>query len=264
MLELTKSKNGIATVTLNRPAKHNAFDEHLIAHMTSAFREVEADDSVRLMVLAANGRNFSAGGDLDWMKRMAAFSYEDNLADARALAEMLRTLNFLSKPTIARIQGAAFGGAVGLISCCDIAVASDNASFCLSEVKIGLLPATISPYVIAAIGERAARRLFLSAERFDAQRAMQLGLVSEVCEFEQLDETLRSIAKLILANSPLAVSASKKLIGDISSQPISAELIEDTSQRIAKIRTSIEGQEGLSAFLEKRSPAWLNEQEGER
>ncbi len=258
MLELTKAKNGVATITLNRPDKHNAFDEQLIELMTNAFREVEADNSVRVMVLAANGKNFSAGGDLAWMKRTATYGIDENLRDARALAEMLRTLNFLSKPTIARVQGAAFGGAVGLVSCCDIAIASDTATFCLSEVRIGLLPATISPYVIAAIGERAARRFFISAERFSAQHAKSLGLVSEVCGTQDLDDTLSSITKHILANSPAAVMASKKLIADIANRPISDELIEDTSKRIAHIRFSDEGQEGLSAFLEKRSPSWLD------
>lgn len=259
MITLRKQKNGIATVTLDRPEKHNAFDEHLIQQMTDAFRDVEHDPHVRLMILAANGKHFSAGADLDWMKRMADYSLEKNRADARNLAEMLRTLNFLSKPTIARVQGAAFGGAVGLVSCCDIAVASDNASFCLSEVKIGLMPATISPYVIAAIGARAARRFFITAERFDARLALRMGLVSEVCEADAMDEHIDTISQQILDNSPAAVAASKQLIADVSQSAINDELIEDTSQRIAAIRISPEGQEGLSAFLEKRTPSWVAE-----
>ena len=257
MLELHKLPNGIATVTLNRPEKHNAFDEVLIEQMTNAFREIESDDTVRLMILAANGKNFCAGGDLNWMKRMANYDYQANLEDARALAEMLQTLNSLSKPTIVRIQGAAFGGAVGLISCCDIAIASESASFSLSEVKIGLIPATIAPYVIAAIGQRAARRFFISAERFNAKRALELGLVSEVCAAENLDQTIDSICQTILNNSPAAVAECKQLISDISNRPIDHELIEETSIRIANIRKSEEGQEGLSAFLEKRTPTWL-------
>ena len=258
MIELTKTANGIATLTLNRPEKHNAFDDTLIEHMTQAFHEIENDPSIRLMVLAANGKHFSAGADLDWMKRMATYDYEGNLNDARKLANMLKTLNFLSKPTIARVQGAAFGGAVGLVSCCDMAVAADSASFCLSEVKIGLIPATISPYVIAAMGQRVARRYFFSAERFNAQCALNTGLVSEVCALDELDKTLSQLCKQILSNSPSAVQAAKKLISDVGHQPINDALIENTSKRIATIRISDEGQEGLAAFLEKRAPAWLD------
>lgn len=261
MIQLTKSTNGVATVTLNRPEKHNAFNEQVIKQMTDVFREVDADDSIHLMILAANGTNFSAGADLEWMKRMASYGYEGNLEDAQGLAEMLRTLNFLSKPTIARVQGAVFGGAVGLVSCCDIAVAAESANFCLSEVKIGLIPATISPYVIAAMGERAARRYFISAERFSAEQAQYIGLVSEVCQLDELDLCVSKLATQILNNSPAAVKAAKQLVADVSKVPISNALIEDTSQRIATIRTSAEGQEGLSAFLEKRSPAWLNNSE---
>lgn len=259
MLELIKNANGVATVTLDRPEKHNAFDEHLIAQMTEAFREVEQDASVRLMVLAAKGKHFSAGADLAWMKRMATYSYDDNVDDAKGLAEMLRTLNFLSKPTIARVQGAVFGGAVGLVSCCDMAVATDTSSFCLSEVKIGLLPATISPYVVAAIGERAARRYFLSAERFSAQDALTCGLVSQICDADELDASIESLSRHILANSPAAVADAKKLIFDVSNQPITSGLIEETCKRIANIRISNEGQEGLTAFLEKRAPSWLTD-----
>lgn len=261
MIELHKNTNGVATVTLNRPKKHNAFNEDIIEQMTCAFQEVEADTSIRLMVLAANGKNFSAGADLEWMKRMANYGFDDNLTDARNLAEMLRTLNFLSKPTIARVQGAVFGGAVGLVSCCDIAVAADTASFCLSEVKIGLIPATISPYVIAAMGQRAARRYFISAERFTAQKALHIGLVSEVSSMDKIDQIVQKLSTQVLNNSPAAVGAAKKLVADVSNQTIDDALIEDTSKRIAKIRTSAEGQEGLSSFLEKRSPSWLNHSE---
>ncbi len=257
MIELHKDPLGIATITLNRPEKHNAFDDHVIKQMTQAFREVESDDSIRVLVLAAQGKNFCAGADLQWMKRMATYSYEENLNDARELAEMLKTLNFLTKPTIARVQGAAFGGAVGLVSCCDIVVAADTASFCLSEVKVGLIPATISPYVIAAMGERAARRYFISAERFSAQTALETGMVSEVCAHDELDQRVSKLCQQILLNSPAATQASKKLVSTVSKQAISDELIETTSQAIAEIRTSAEGQEGLSAFIEKRSPAWF-------
>ncbi len=259
MIDIRKQENGIAVVTLNRPSKHNAFDEHLIASMTQTFRDIESDDEVRLMVLAAEGKNFSAGADLAWMQRMASYNHDKNLEDAQSLAEMLRTLNFLKKPTLARIQGAAFGGAVGLVSCCDIAVAADNARFCLSEVRIGLIPATISPYVIAAIGERAARRYFLSAEHFSATQALTLGLVSEITSSDKLDECIDSITQQILNNSPTAIKEAKRLIADVANAQITTELINNTSERIARIRTSNDGQEGVTAFLEKRPPTWLNQ-----
>jgi len=255
-VELTKN-NGIATVTINRPEKHNAFDDQVIAQMTQAFEDINLDESIRVMVLASNGNSFSAGADLDWMKRMANYSYEENLADARALAKMLKTLYTLSKPSIAKIQGAAFGGAIGLVSCCDIAIASTKASFSLSEVKIGLIPATISPYVIAAIGSRAARRLFISAERFSAQTAQSINLVSEICEHEQIDTRVIELTETICMNSPAAVSAAKQLVHDVGNAKINDALIEDTSKRIAAIRASSEGQEGLAAFLEKRAPSWV-------
>jgi len=258
MIELIKEANGVATVLLNRPEKHNAFDEHLIADMTSAFSNVDTDNSVRVMVLAANGKSFSAGGDLAWMQRMASYNYAGNLKDARGLAEMLRVFNTLSKPSIAKIQGAAYGGAVGLVSCCDIAVASEKASFCLSEVKIGLAPATISPYVINAIGERATRRYAITAERFSAEQAHKLGLLSEVCPAEELDQRVNAFIELLLANSPQGITATKQLIRDVSKATPDSETIEMTCNRIASIRVSDEGQEGLSAFLEKRSPAWQN------
>lgn len=251
---------GIATVTLDNPSKINAFDDAIIQSLTEAFEQVDADPTIRVMVLAANGKHFSAGGDLAWMKRMANYSAEQNLADATKLANMLETLNFMRKPTIARVQGAAFGGAVGLVSCCDIAVASDNASFSLSEVKIGLIPATIAPYVIAALGPRAARRYFITGERFNAAQALQLGLVSKVCAEQDLDAEVQSFIDTLAANSPAAVSESKRLVADLSNQPIEQALIKDTCHRIAAIRVSDEGQEGLKAFLEKRKPAWITDQ----
>ena len=256
-----EQKNGVATVTLNLPEKHNAFDDKVIAELTNAFRSLDDKESIRIVVLAANGKSFSAGGDLEWMKRMASYSYDENLVDAKALAEMLRTLNSMSKPTIARVQGAAFGGAVGLISCCDIAVGTTKAKFCLSEVKVGLVPATISPYVIAAIGQRAARRYFLTAELFNAQTALKLGLLSEVIEGEILDGEVERIITALLSNSPKAVTATKKLISDVANMKIDASLINQTSELIAKVRVSEEGQEGLTAFLDKRPPNWKSEPE---
>lgn len=251
-------ERGVATVTLDNPDKHNAFDDAIIAQLSAAFQALDGKPEVRVMVLASSGRNFSAGGDLNWMKRMAAYSHEENLADSRALAEMLRRLNSMRMPTIARVQGVAFGGAVGLVSCCDMAVASASAAFSLSEVRIGLMPATISPYVVAAIGARAARRYFTTAERFSAEQAQAMGLVSElVAEDSELDTAVDSLVAAILANSPAAVAASKQLIGDVTGRPVDAQMIELTCQRIADIRASAEGQEGLTAFLEKRKPGWI-------
>ncbi|RRJ83756.1 enoyl-CoA hydratase/isomerase family protein [Aestuariirhabdus litorea] len=252
-------ERGVATVTLNNPDKHNAFDDAMIAALSDHFHTLAQDNGVRVVVLASCGRSFSAGADLNWMKRMASYSFEENLRDANALANMLQTLNTLPKPTIARVQGAAFGGAVGLVSCCDMAVASSRASFCLSEVRIGLVPATISPYVINAIGQRAARRYFTTAERFSAQRAQTLGLVSEVVDEEELDTELERLLTQLLGNGPRAVALAKELLFDVSGRPIDDEVIADTCERIASIRVSEEGQAGLGAFLDKQSPPWIKE-----
>ena len=254
---LLSNVNGVATVTLNLPEIHNAFDDKVIAKLYQIMTTLNADESVRVVILAAKGKSFSAGGNLDWMKRAASYSHGENQSDAQGLAELLRALNTLSKPTIARVQGAAFGGAVGLVSCCDMAVGTPAARFSLSEVKVGIVPATISPYVIAAIGQRAARRYFLTAERFSAQTALELGLLSAVVEPEQLDDEIAKLVEALLSNGPAALTAAKKLIADVANQPISAELIEQTSKLIADLRISPEGQEGLSAFLEKRKPNWI-------
>ena len=247
---------GVARITLNNPDKHNAFDDQIIGQLTEAFVAIASNSDVRVMVLGSEGKSFSAGADLEWMKRMASYSYDENLRDASALALMLKTLNQMPQPTIARVQGAAFGGAVGLVSCCDMAIAATNASFSLSEVKIGLVPATISPYVIAAIGERWARRYFLTAERFDAQRAMQIGLVNEAVNAEQLDQQINSLIEALLVNGPEAVMAAKQLVFDVSGKPIDQNLIDHSCEVIAAIRVSEQGQEGLNAFLEKRKPHW--------
>jgi methylglutaconyl-CoA hydratase len=250
---------GVAKVTLNRPEKHNAFDDAVIAELSAAFGELVSDEDVRVVVLASEGKSFSAGADLGWMKRMAAYDYADNHRDAQALAGMLQALAALPQPTIARVQGAAYGGAVGLVSCCDMAVASEAASFCLSEVKIGLIPATISPYVIRAMGERAARRYFTTAERFDATEAQRIGLVSEVTAPDTLDDAVEALVSTLLQNGPAAVRASKQLVVDFAGREISPEIIEDSCGRIARIRVSEEGQQGLDAFLNKRQPAWLGD-----
>ena len=259
-VNLNVESGGIATITLNNPGKHNAFDDEMIAALTQYFDQVNADDSVRVLVLAANGRSFSAGADLAWMKRMAEYGYDENLADAQKLAAMLQTLNTLTKPTIAKVQGATFGGGVGLVSCCDIAVASNHASFCLSEVKIGLAPATISPYVVQAMGSRAARRYCTTAERFDAATALRIGLISELVTADELDTTVNMIANAICNNGPAAVTAAKHLIRDVQNQTIDANLMQQTSELIATLRSSIEGKEGLAAFLDKRPASWLNQQ----
>ena len=250
---------GVAQVTLNNPDKHNAFDDQMIIELTNAFNALAANTNVRIMLLKSEGKSFSAGADLDWMKRMASYSYQQNLNDARALAAMLKALHQMPIPTIARVQGAAFGGAVGLVSCCDIALASSNASFALSEVKIGLVPSTISPYVIAAIGERHAKRYFMTAERFDTNTALQISLVHEAVEEQFLDDKVEQLITAILSNGPEAVVAAKQLVFAVSGKAIDSSLIEHTCEVIAGIRVSAQGQEGLSAFLDKRKPHWLKD-----
>jgi len=250
------NEQGIATVTLNNPDKHNAFDDGIIKQLTDIFKNISKREDISIMVLASNGKSFSAGADLAWMKRMASYSYEDNLKDANALAQMLKTLNFLPQTTIAKIQGAAFGGAVGLASCCDIVIASTKASFCLSEVKLGLIPATISPYVVDAIGLKASRRYFQTAERFFSDKAQQLGLVDEIVEPDDLASEVNTMIDRLLANGSQARRQAKKLSQDVAFQTIDKALLTDTSERIAAIRVSTEGQEGLTAFFEKRSPNW--------
>lgn len=247
-----------AIVTLNRAEKHNAFDDEMIAELTRVFKQAGDDSRVRAVVLQANGKSFSAGADLNWMKKMASYTHAQNERDAMALATMLHTLYTLPKPTIARVQGAAFGGAVGLIACCDIAIGSKLSKFCLSEVKIGLIPATISPYVIEAMGTRVCRRYFQTAEVFSARRARRLGLLSESVTEDALDSTIDDIIRCIVKNGPDAVAQSKALVQWVASQPINNDLLPETSKLIAQVRTSQEGQEGLSAFLEKRKAAWLD------
>jgi methylglutaconyl-CoA hydratase len=247
---------GVARVTLDRPEIRNAFDDALIVALTSVLRELDADDAVRAVVLAGNGPAFCAGADLYWMKSMAGYGYEQNLADAQALAQMLKTLDRMAKPTIARVHGPAFAGGVGLVAACDIAVGTPEAKFCLSEAKLGLSPATISPYVVRAMGERAARRYLLTAEVFDANEAHRLGLLSMVSPSEKMDGEIGEILKNLVQGGPQALAKIKDLIRSVSSGPISDSLIEDTAARIAEIRVSPEGREGIASFLEKRKPAW--------
>jgi methylglutaconyl-CoA hydratase len=250
------SEDGVASVTLNRAEVHNAFNDAIIADLTGTLRRLGDDDKVQAVVLRAEGKGFSAGADLGWMQRMANYGHAENLADAGALAELMRVLNFLPKPTVARVQGAAFGGGVGLVACCDIAIASDAASFSLSEVRLGLIPAVISPYVVAAIGERAARRYFLTAERFGADEALRIGLVHQVVPADQLDSAVDTILTRLSEGGPAAQRAAKDLIFAVAHRPIDAGLIHDTAERIATIRASAEGREGLAGFLEKRKPSW--------
>jgi methylglutaconyl-CoA hydratase len=246
----------VATITLDQPDKLNAFDDALIKTLLSYLEQLINTDTVRLLKLVATGKHFCAGADLAWMKRMALLSYEDNLADAQELARLFKELNEFPHPTLVRVQGAAYGGAIGLIACCDIAIAADNARFCLSEARLGLAPATIGPYVIAAIGERASRRLFLTAEVFDASMAEHFGLVHEIVPMADLDAQISVVEKNILETGPEASVAAKSLIRDILKSEPGCDLSDHTSALIAQLRVSDEGQEGLSAFFDKRLPSW--------
>jgi len=254
---IVEIRNAIALVALARPDVHNAFNETLIAEMTQALRTLDADESVRVVVLLGQGRSFCAGADLNWMKKMAGYGRAENLADATALATMLHALCCLSKPTVARVHGAAFGGGVGLVAACDIAVAAHDATFSLSEAKLGLIPATISPYVIEAIGARHARRYFLSAERFTAAEAYRIGLVHDIVPADELDGRINEMLGALLVAGPKAQAAAKELLRAVAHRPLDARLIADTAKRIAAVRASAEGKEGVSAFLDKRPPAWM-------
>jgi methylglutaconyl-CoA hydratase len=253
---LIESVGAVATLWLNRPDLHNAFDDGLIAEVTQAIDGLAADTAARVVIVAGKGKSFSAGADLAWMKRMAGYSFEQNEADANRMAEMLYKLNTMPKPTIAAVQGAAMGGGVGLCSACDIGIAATDAVFALSEAKLGLIPAAISPYVIEAIGARAARRYMLTAERFDAPTAERLGLVSAVVAPDQLLTEARRIAEILLQNGPQAVREAKLLVAHVGARPNDAELRAETARRIARLRASPEGREGVAAFLEKRKPSW--------
>jgi len=255
-LQTTIDERGLATLTMNRPEVHNAFDDVLIAAMTAELKRLKDDPRVRVLVLAASGKSFSAGADLGWMRRLADYSKEENLADAMALAELMRTLNAFARPTVALVQGAAYGGGVGLVACCDMVLASHPATFCLSEVRLGLIPAVISPYVVSAIGPRAAGRYFLSAERFGAFEAHRIGLVHELVAPEELERRGAEFCTELLRNGPCAMVAAKELVTAVARRPIDGAMIRDTAERIAATRAGDEGKEGLCAFLEKRQPAW--------
>lgn len=252
-------KEQIATVWLNRGHLRNAFDDTVIAELTQAFTRLGQDDGVRAIVLAARGPAFCAGADLNWMQKMAGYTIEENRADATRLAAMLSTIYRCPKPVIAQVQGDCYAGGMGLVAACDIAVAAGHAHFCLSEVRIGLIPATIAPYVVRAMGERAAHRYFLTAERFSAFEARQIGFVHEVVAAEQLEECVRGIVNALLLGGPRAVKEAKRLVIDVAVADFDDALIADTVERIAATRASDEGREGLAAFLKKRRPGWLQD-----
>jgi len=247
----------VATVTLNRAEVRNAFNEEVIAEMTQAFVELGLRDELRCVVLAAQGPAFCAGADLNWMRSMADYTYKQNLEDAGRLATMLQTVYECPKPVIARVQGDVYAGGMGLVAACDMAVSVDTAGYCLSEVKLGLIPATISPYVIRAMGERAAHRYFLTAERFDAAEALRIGFVHEVVAAEALDAKVAELVKTLVNAGPEAVKLCKKLVRDVAGQAITHELTQMTVQAIADVRVSPEGREGVQSFLQKRKPDWL-------
>ncbi len=249
----------VAHVWLNRPDVRNAFNEAVISELTAAFTELPQDTELRAIVLGGHGKVFCAGADLSWMHAMAGYSWAQNHADAQALADMLWAIDSCPLPVIGRIQGDCYAGGVGLAAVCDVVVAADTAGFCLSEARLGLLPATIGPYVMRALGERASRRYFLTAERFSAEKALALGFVHEVCAADALDAQIDQITTAIAANGPMAVKACKRLVQDLAGQPISEALRADTARRIADIRAGDEGREGVQSFLQKRRPAWLDD-----
>ncbi|MDP3668410.1 MAG: enoyl-CoA hydratase/isomerase family protein [Telluria sp.] len=248
----------VATVTLNRPDVRNAFNETTISELAITFDQLGRNELVRVIVLAANGPAFCAGADLNWMKKMAAYSQAENTADAASLADMLRTIYLCPKPVVAKVQGDCYAGGMGLVAACDVVLAAEEANFCLSEVKLGLIPATISPYVIKAMGENAARRYFLTAERFGAREAHRIGFAHEVVPAAELDAQVALVVKALLSNSPHAVRQAKVLVREVAGQAVSDALVADTALRIAHIRASSEGREGVASFLEKRKPSWLN------
>lgn len=251
------TQGAVARVTLNRPEVRNAFNEVLIAELTAAFTELGARDDLRAIILAAEGKAFCAGADLNWMKAMAGYSWVENHADATRLADMLWAIYSCPVPVVARVQGDVYAGGVGLVACADIVVAVDAAGFCLSEAKLGLLPATIGPYVVKALGEQASRRYFVTAERFSAARAHELGLVHEVVAADALDAKVDELVAAICANGPAAVRACKQLVKDVAGREVTPQLRDDTARRIADIRASAEGREGVQSFLNKSKPSWL-------
>jgi methylglutaconyl-CoA hydratase len=256
-IEIEHRPAGIGVVWLNRPDLRNAFDDTMIAELTTAFGALEADAGVRAVILGGRGPVFCAGADLHWMKKMAGYTFEQNYEDALGLARMLDALRTLKKPTVARVHGHVFAGGMGLVAACDIALATRGAEFCISEVKLGLIPAVISPYLIASMGERAARRYMLTAERFSAEEAYRIGLVHACVDAAALDGAIDELTGHLLAGGPAAHAATKDLIRAVAARPVSEDLITDTATRIAATRASAEGREGIQSFLDKRKPAWV-------
>ncbi|CAD5374102.1 Methylglutaconyl-CoA hydratase [Rubrivivax sp. A210] len=255
-LDIRRPSPHVAEVWLNRPEVRNAFNDGVIAELTAAFAELGADPTLRAIVLGGHGKAFCAGADLSWMRAMAGYGWEENRADAARLAEMLWTIWSCPLPVVGRIHGDCYAGGVGLAAVCDVLVAAEGVHFCLSEARLGLLPATIGPYVVRALGEQASRRYFLSAERFGAARAAALGFAHEVAPAELLDARVAEIVAALVANGPAAVKACKQLVKDVAGRPIDAALRDDSARRIADIRASSEGREGVQSFLDKREPGW--------
>jgi methylglutaconyl-CoA hydratase len=251
-------RQGVGVIWMNRAEVRNAFNEIMIAELTQAFKAADTDQDLRAVVLAGHGPAFCAGADLNWMKKMSGYGLKENHADAMRLAAMLNTIYMMKKPTVARVHGAAFAGGMGLVAACDIAVAAHSAEFCLSEVKLGLTAATISPYVIAAMGERQARRYFLSAERFTAAEAFRIGLVHDIVPMDELDASVNALLGHLLSASPAAIAASKDLIRSVAHGAIDLDMIAGTAARIAAVRASADGKEGIRSFLEKRKPPWAD------
>lgn len=255
-IEITRASNGVATLWLNRPEKNNAFNAQMIAELISALGTLAVDEDVRFLFLRGRGKHFSAGADLAWMQASATLDYAANLRDAHELGELMSQLYHLPFPTVAVVKGAAFGGAVGMVACCDIALGANDALFSLSEVRIGLAPGVISPYVVQAIGERATRRYAISAERFSGDRACEIGLLSETYPLSDLEQAVERWTDMLMQNSPQAMRVCKALLQEVGSGVLSHALRQRTESTIAGIRVSEEGQEGLNAFLEKRAPSW--------
>jgi methylglutaconyl-CoA hydratase len=260
VLDVSRPTPHVARVWLNRPDVRNAFNDEVIAALTATFIELSADESLRVVVLGAHGKAFCAGADLNWMKAMAGYSWDENRADAQKLADMLWTLDQCPVPVVGRIQGDCYAGGMGLAAICDVLVAVEDAIFCLSEARLGLLPATISPYVVRALGVQASRRYMVTAERFSAVRAHALGMVHELATSDTLDATVDELVRTLVANGPKAARECKRLVRDVNGASLTAQLRGETARRIADIRASDEGREGLQSFLQKRPPAWSGSQ----
>ncbi len=256
-LDIRRPSAHVAEVWLNRPDVRNAFNEGVIAELTAAFTELAADSALRAIVLGGHGKAFCAGADLSWMRAMATYTWDENRADAQALADMLWAIYRCPVPIVGRIHGDCYAGGVGLAAVCDVLVAADVATFCLSEARLGLLPATIGSYVVRAMGEQAARRYFVTAERFSAAQAQAMGFVHELCTVDALDAKVAEIVATLVANGPMALRACKRLVQDVAGQALTPELRSETARRIADIRVTDEGREGVQSFLGKRKPAWL-------